>query len=107
MIKGCSRERFPRYHTLTVCVNLMHATNQMLILKFTLGINNPEETDQKNAKSLDFEAASPLPVMLQAVPVSMAPMQMYPPYATQVYAVCVCMCVCACVCVCDIAWASL
>ena len=53
----------------------MYATNQMLILKFTLGINNPEETEQKKGKTLDSQASSPLPAMLQAVPV-MAPMQM-------------------------------
>jgi hypothetical protein len=74
----------------------MHATNQMLILKFTLGINNPEETEQKKGKKLDSQASSPLPAMLQAVPV-MAPMQMYTPYTTQVYAVCVCVYVCVCV----------
>ena len=65
----------------------MLATNQMLILKFTIGINEPEETDQ-NAK--EFQVASPVPSG-QAIPMTMAPVQMYNPYGNQVYAVCVCV----------------
>jgi hypothetical protein len=68
----------------------MLATNQMLILKFTIGINEPEETDQ-NAK--EFQVASPVPSG-QAIPMTMAPVQMYNPYGNQVYAGCVCVCCC-------------
>jgi len=51
----------------------------MLILKFTIGINEPEETDQ-NAK--EFQVASPVPSG-QAIPMTMAPVQMYNPYGNQ------------------------
>ena len=51
----------------------MLATHQMLILKFTMGINNLEETDQNKAKSSDThpEVESRLEIA-QAVPAMQA-----------------------------------